>query len=299
MFTIRGENLPMPRQQPERYDETTPDGVAALQGATRRERRPRIKGQEARVQKKQRPVPPHHAASPRRGCWATCAFFAGASLLVMTLVIACMIAAVTLKLSDFASEPIDNFLAFFGFDNNTAPAVVDSRTVVLDIKDLALLETVQSGILLTKTVVDSSAVPDAELQISYVGTVKAGIDLAGITADHIVVEGNAVTVTLPPPRITQCDLGKPEIHYWECRGWAGLQNCGSRYTRLQSEAYDRALDDLLETAQELGLLDLAMENAQRVLYDLLTGLGFGRVDFQTQLADIPPDESCFSNVRAQ
>lgn len=233
------------------------------------------------------------SAPPPRGCWSTCAFFAGASLLVLTVVLACMALVLTLGMADFLGDPANNFLAVFGFDKDAEPEVVDSRTVVLDIQQLALLETVRSGIVITKTVVDSGAAPDAEMNVSYVGTVKAGIDLAQMGEDDIVAGADGVlTVALPPAQITHCDLGKPEVHSWSCRGWAGLQDCGGRFRRMQDEAYNRAMSDLLETAATLNLLDLATRNAQATLYDLLLKLGFEQVVFQTSTAVLPPDSSC-------
>ena len=230
---------------------------------------------------------------PRRSCWSTGALFVGASLLVLTVVLACMALVLTVGVADFLGDPADNFLAVFGFDNNAEPVIVDSRTVVLDIQKLALLETVRSGIVITKTVVDSGAAPDAEMSISFVGTVKAGIDLAQMGEDDIVVGADGVlTVALPPAQITHCDLGKPEVHSWECRGWAGLQDCGGRFRRMQSEAYNRAMNDLLETAATLNLLELATQNAQATLYDLLLKLSFEQVVFQTSAEALPPDSSC-------
>jgi hypothetical protein len=230
---------------------------------------------------------------PPRSCWSTCALFGGVSLLVLTLVIACMALMLTLQLSDFLGDPVDNFLAVFGFEDNATPVVTNSRTIVLSVQELARLETVQSGLVITKTVVDSGAAPDAELQISYTGTVKAGIDLATIGEDDITVspEG-AVTLILPPPHVTYCDLGKPEVHRWACRGWAGLQDCSSRYERLQSEAYNRAMGDLLEAAAEMDLLGTARQNAEGTLYDLLQKLGFEQITFIVEGEPLPPDPSC-------
>lgn len=231
-------------------------------------------------------------AAPR-GCWATCALFGGASLLVLTLVVACMALIMTLRVADFLGDPAQNFLAIFGFEKDATPVVTDSRTIVLSVQELALLETVQSGIVITKTVVDSGAAPDAELQISYTGTVKAGIDLATIAEDDVsVTAGGAVRLVLPSPRITYCDLGKPEVLAWTCRGWAGLQDCSSRYERMQSEAYNRAMGDLLEAAQTMDLLGLARQNAEATLYDLLQKLGFASVTFEVSDEILSPDPSC-------
>lgn len=237
------------------------------------------------------PRKPSARTARPRGCWATCALFGGASVLVLTLVVACMALIMTLQVADFLGDPVDNFLAVFGFEKDATPTVTDSRTIVLSVQELALLETVQSGIVITKTVVDSGAAPDAELQISYTGTIKAGIDLATIDEDDITVTPDgAVRLVLPPPHITYCDLGKPEVHAWTCRGWAGLQDCSSRYERMQGEAYNRAMGDLLEAAETMDLLGLARQNAEATLYDLLQKLGFASVTFEVS-GETPPSRS--------
>mgnify|MGYP000327267738 CR=1 FL=1 len=239
------------------------------------------------------PRKPSARTAKPRGCWATCALFGGASVLVLTLVVSCMALIMTLQVADFLGDPVNNFLAVFGFEKDATPTVTDSRTIVLSVQELALLETVQSGIVITKTVVDSGAAPDAELQISYTGTIKAGMDLATIGEDDITVTPDgAVRLVLPPPHITYCDLGKPEVHAWTCRGWAGLQDCSSRYERMQSEAYNRAMGDLLEAAETMDLLGLARQNAEATLYDLLRKLGFASVTFEVAGETPPPDSSC-------
>jgi hypothetical protein len=158
---------------------------------------------------------------------------------------------------------------------------------------MAMLETVKSGIMITKTVIDSSAAPDAELQVSYIGTVRAGIDFALIGDEDVIVNADgSVTIILPPTQITHCDLGKPEIHRWDCRGFAGLQDCDARRERTEGVAYDRAMEELLETAYELDLLTLATQNAQDTLNALLRQLGHERVLFQQSAEFVAPDESC-------
>jgi hypothetical protein len=242
-----------------------------------------------------RPTRPR--ARSRRGCLGSLLLTAFSPFRLVLLVgVGIIIAILVLSFANFMTDPLDNFLGVFGFDDDAEPQVVDSRTLVLSIQEMAVLETVKSGILITKTVVDTSAAPDAELEVSYVGTVKAGVDLSLIGEEDVIVgDNNSVTITLPPPQITHCDLGKPEIHRWDCRGWAGIQNCNDRRDKVQSVAYDRAMEELLETATELDLLNLGWQNAQATLYDLITSLGFEQVVFQQSVEVLSPDESCIVN----
>ncbi len=204
-----------------------------------------------------------------------------------------LIGAAVLWLISQVTDPFDEFLGIFGFDRDGEPEVVDSRTIVLNIQEMAVLETVKSGILITKTVVDSSAAPDAEMEISYVGSVRAGVDLSLIGEEDVIINPDeSLTVVLPPTQIMHCDLGKPEIHSWDCRGWGGIQDCASRREKTESVAYDRAMEELLETAYELDLLTLATQNAQATLFELLKKLGYEQVTFQVSAETLPVDETC-------
>ncbi len=244
---------------------------------------------------------PRQVSRPGRGCLSSLLLTAFSPFrLILLAGLAIVVLIVVVALAGFMRNPLDNFLSAFGFDKNAKPEVVDSRTIVLSIQEMAVLETVKSGILVTKTVVDTSAAPDAEMEVSYVGTVKAGVDLSLVGEQDVIVNAdNSLTITLPPSQITHCDLGKPEVHRWDCRGWAGLQNCTARRERVEGEAYDRAMEELLQTGYELDLLTLASQNAQTTLYGLLKSLGYEQVTFQpSALETPPPDESCLVDAPA-
>jgi hypothetical protein len=245
--------------------------------------------------------PPRRASRRGRGCLGSLLLAAFSPFrLILLAGLAIIVLIVVVAFAGFMRNPVDNFLSAFGFDRNAKPQVVDSRTIVLSIQDMAVLETVQGGIQITKTVVDTSAAPDAEMEVSYVGTVKAGVDLSQVSAQDVTVNAdNSLTITLPPAQITHCDLGKPDVHRWDCRGWAGLQDCTARRERVESVAYDRAMEELLQTGYELDLLNLASQNAQSTLYGLLKSLGYEQVTFQPSTAETPPpDVSCLVDAPA-
>lgn len=249
---------------------------------------------EETAPRKKHEEPVEESEPRRRGCWGTCALFGGMSLLVMTLVLALLIVAMVVDLADFLGDPVDNFLAVFGIEKDSTPVEVDSRTIVLGIQDLAVLQTVSSDIQITKQVVDTGAAPDAELRMTYIGEVTAGIDLSAITEADVVINPDGSTmITLPPTQITGCSLRNPQIERSSCTDIPlGVQDCDSVLKRLQEEAYDRATEELLETATELDLLDLAQANAETAVYGLLQNFGYEQVQFQHSDAVLPPDDSC-------
>jgi hypothetical protein len=241
--------------------------------------------------KRRRPPPPPQ----QRGCLGTCALFAGLSVLVLTVAIACAFLAFMLDVADFVGDPIGNFLAVFGYEEDAEPEEVDSRTIVLDIRQMALLETTSSNIQITKTVRDTKWVPDAEMTVSYIGYVTVGIDLALIDEQDVVPnEDGMITITLPPAQITNCSLGKPAILHDECTHIWRVQDCGDIRRDLQDKAYDRSLDELRETAYEMDLIELAYQEAEAQIAAL-----FGTVYPDQQLIFVPSDEvvpapaSCF------
>ncbi|MBN1202631.1 MAG: DUF4230 domain-containing protein [Anaerolineae bacterium] len=248
--------------------------------------------QERAVPRKRRRPPP--APAPRRGCMGTCALFGGLSLLVLTLVIAFAIAVMVLGVADFIGDPLDPFLNIFGFEDDATPQVADSRTIVLGIQDLALLQTVSSDIEITKTVIDTGPAPDAELRMSYIGRVTLGIDLAQIAETDVIVNpDNSLTIMLPPVQITGCTLGSPDIVESSCTEIPfGLQDCDGIFEGLQETAYKRSMEELLETTYELELPALAYDNAEAAIAGLLNKLGFEQVTFQRSDEELPPSETC-------
>jgi len=196
----------------------------------------------------------------------------------------------------FARDPINNILSLFGFEKHSTPVVVDSRTIVLGIQKMAVLETASGDIQITKTVVDTGAAPDAELRVGYIGHVTAGIDLSRVREQDIVADSNGhVMIMLPPAQLTGCYLGKPYIVSWSCTGIPFVQNCGEINERLQDEAYKRAIEELSETAYDLRLLDLANQEAESRIYNLLKSLGYSQVSFNRSSEVLPPSDSCLSN----
>jgi hypothetical protein len=199
----------------------------------------------------------------------------------------------TLTFADFLRDPLDGFLGIFGFGDSD-PEVVDSTTIVLGIREMALLQTVTGDIQVDKTVVDKGASPDAEIRVQYIGHVTAGIDLSLVTEDNILKnEGGSLTIVLPPAQITGCYLGKPDVVNRQCTDIPALQDCGKIVDGMLDVAYDRGVEELYETAYELDLLEQAYSEAERRVYDLLKGFGYEHVTFQRSEMVLPDDPTCF------
>jgi hypothetical protein len=230
------------------------------------------------------------------GCLGTLALLNSCSQMAVLLVFGGVILVVVLLAVRFVRDPIDNILGVFGFEKNSTPVVVDSRTIVLGIQKMAVLQTASGDIQITKTVVDTGTAPDSELRVSYIGHVTAGIDLSRVGEQDIVAGADGrVTVTLPPAQLTGCYLGKPDIVSWSCTGIPFVQDCSKINERLQDEAYKRAIEELSQTASDLKLLDLANQEAESRIYELLKSLGYAQVSFNRSTEVLPPSDSCLTN----
>lgn len=219
----------------------------------------------------------------------------GPARLILLVAVVVLTAMLTLQFSDFLRDPFDSVLSVFGFETDSEPEVVDNRTIVLGIREMAVLQTATGDIQVDKTVVDTGAAPDAELRVSYVGVVTAGIDLSLVAEEDIIANADgSVTVILPPAQLTGCYLGKPDVVSRSCTDIPGLQDCGKIVNGMQDEAYDRSIDELRETALEMNLLQLAYEEAEARLAILLDSLGYERVRFERSPEPLPASETCFS-----
>ncbi|MBN2303560.1 MAG: DUF4230 domain-containing protein [Anaerolineae bacterium] len=242
--------------------------------------------------------PPLRARKRRRapglGCLGMWRMVAGLSTSVTLVIFGCLFLVMMVGVLNFMRDPLDNFLSVFGFDKDAAPVEVDSRTVVLGIREMAILETTIGDIEITKTVIDASAAPDAELRVSFIGQARVGIDLSLITDEDVIVNPDgSLTIVLPPAQLTGCFLGKPDILHRSCTDIPMLQDCGKIIERMQEKAYDRAIDALRETAYELALLDQAYLKAEASIYELLNSLGYENIEFQRSEEEVLPDETCF------
>lgn len=231
------------------------------------------------------PTAPAPVVRQRRGCMGTVALFGGLSLLVLTLALAIMMLAFTQQMTSFFDDPVDKVLEMFGIDRgNTEAEVVDTQLILLGIKDMAMLETTRGDILIEETVVQPKTflLKDARLRVQYLGRVTAGIDLSQITEANILEQtDDRLVIQLPPAQITGCYLQYHDTLENTCgTNVLGMADCSATFERLNETAYERGMQDLLRTAEELAILDIAYDNAETAIAGLLRDLGFETIEFR-------------------
>lgn len=120
-------------------------------------------------------------------------------------------------------------------------------------------------------------------------TLKAYIDFTGFDEKNVLRSGDRIVVTLPDPRVV---VTSSRINHDEVKQFVSLTR--SDYTSAELADFTRqGEDEILASVPQLGILEMARENAAHVLVPMLTRLGYDernivisfRKDFTT--ADMP------------
>ena len=160
--------------------------------------------------------------------------------------------------------------------DNSRPAVISS------VRALSKVETVHYE--MEKVISGQSSGPlfgfltgDKILLVAH-GQVVAGIDLAKIGPDDIIVEGDIVTVTMPEPEILYSRLDNDKTYVYDretdiLRKFAPDPN-------LETQIRQAAEEQIKLAALEDGILEKAATNGEQVVRTLLMGLGYKDVEFK-------------------
>jgi hypothetical protein len=118
------------------------------------------------------------------------------------------------------------------------------------------------------------------LYIAY-GEVRAGVNLASLTAADVQVNGNSVVLRLPPPQIldSKIDVNRSKVYDYD-RGFMGLGPDVA--PELQELAQRTTLERLLQSACTGNLLQTANDRAKLAVGELLNTAGYGQVTIATQ-----------------
>lgn len=105
------------------------------------------------------------------------------------------------------------------------------------------------------------------------GEVAGGIDMSELKDDSIIVNSNAVTMTLPPARIIYSKLDNSQTRIYDReRGWLSKGDVD-----LESSARLYAEQSILQSACEAKVLDRAADQAKVNIEDLLKAVGYTSV----------------------
>ena len=181
---------------------------------------------------------------------------------------------------------------------------VDTLSLVMQVKECARLYTAEyevhklvlkddplrvKGNLFQRAFDVKVPIGERKVMIPLDVTLKAYIDFTGFGEKNVLRSGDRIVVTLPDPRVV---VTSSRINHDVVKQFVSLTR--SDYTSAELADFTRqGEDEILASVPQLGILEMARENAAHVLVPMLTRLGYDernivisfRKDFTT--ADMP------------
>ena len=173
------------------------------------------------------------------------------------------------------------------FDKPQPEPKVDVRSMVVQqVRNASELTT---AVYVTETVVPTSrdrtiggyVVGTTTLLYIAYGEVRAGVDLSALRPEDVQVNGNAITLRLPPPKIldSKIDVNRSKVYDYD-RGFMGLGPDVA--PELQELAQRTTLEKVTESACTGGVLQQANDHAKLAIAQLLSTAGYGQLTVETQ-----------------
>lgn len=163
----------------------------------------------------------------------------------------------------------------FGFRWPGSPVLAPTSTVITQIQSVRDLVTVKYVVeKIVKLESEPSILGEDRVVLLVHAVAKAGVDLSSIRPEDIRVKGHCVSLTLPPPKVTDCYIEDRKTEVWEhqTRFWRPLDK------ELEQKARRQALDQIRLAVQEQGIHKEAFQRARDQLTLLLRSLGFTEIE---------------------
>lgn len=171
--------------------------------------------------------------------------------------------------------------AWRGF--NSAPKILSTPVVLKQVQTLSelvtvkyVLEKIQAEQIPSEKLIGQVIGSENRILLLAHGIVKAGIDLKKMKSADIQINEKKITVTLPPPQITDAYLDEKLTQVIDRK--TGLLAPPDK--NLEQTSRQHALDDIRRAARENGILNDAEERARDQLKNLFHQLGFSEVEFR-------------------
>ena len=162
---------------------------------------------------------------------------------------------------------------------------VDTLSLVMQVKECARLYTAEyevhklvlkddplrvKGNLFQRTFDVKVPIGERKVMIPLDVTLKAYIDFTRFGEKNVLRSGDRIVVTLPDPRVV---VTSSRINHDEVKQFVSLTR--SDYTSAELADFTRqGEDEILASVPQLGILEMARENAAHVLVPMLTRLGY-------------------------
>lgn len=168
----------------------------------------------------------------------------------------------------------------------TTIEVDNSSLIIEQLRQVSQLSTV---IFTTESLIPTKAertlgqfvVGRTELIYLAQGEVRAGINLADLKPEHLQQTETGLEIILPPPEIldSKIDVKRSQVYHYH-RGFLALGP--DLAPELQSQAQRRALDRIVASACQRGILTQANLETQAVVTQLLESAGHENITVKTQ-----------------
>ena len=146
---------------------------------------------------------------------------------------------------------------------------LSTPSVVTQIRQLNQLATVRFSIQRVVGLTEPK-IPLGEESILLIvqGDVQAGVDLADLRPEDVVVSDKQALVRLPPPKVLTSYLDESQTKIWD-RHVTWWTPWVPYSPDLEHRARQQALDEIRKAAINMGILDRAGQNAETAIRQLL------------------------------
>jgi hypothetical protein len=126
------------------------------------------------------------------------------------------------------------------------------------------------GSLLAKDFNIALPLGERKIAIPMDATLKAYIDFSTFSEEQVERDGDRITIYLPDPKVV---MTSSRIDRKEVREFVGLTR--SQFTDQELTSYEQqGRQAIVNSIPQLGIVDMARENAARVLVPMLTEMGY-------------------------
>lgn len=164
--------------------------------------------------------------------------------------------------------------------------VIDPGSLIVrQVRDVSELTTATFEMDAVQPISEKGFIAESKLLYIAHGDVRVGVDLSQFQADDVQVEGEKITVTLPPLKVldSKLNLEHSSVYSYD-RGFLGW---GPDVVNLQAQAQREALKKVEDAACQSWLLKMASDRVQRTIEQLLSQVlkdkGYREISVKTQL----------------
>lgn len=159
------------------------------------------------------------------------------------------------------------------------PHKADTVLVIQEMNDLATAEYVVNKIVKANDNSTWYKLGDRKILISCRGIIKAGIDLSIIKEEDVTTDGKNISMVLPPAKILSVHLPAEDIKVES----ETVDFFRDRFSHQeQNILMTQAEEQIKYTADSLGILQSAENNAVTAVSALLKQLGYERINIKFQ-----------------